>query len=278
MRRKICVLILVLAVLLTGAGCSGQESLAKEDTIPETTVDITEPATEAATEPATEPIVETEPVTEPTTVPTEAELIFHSGLREDGTFGEGALFIGDSLTYMLIGSYLKPHNLLGDANTMAICGTKVTAFFDDSIYLGQGGNAAAWYSEEFQGLGFAEAVAALGEDAEAIYLMWGTNHYEQGSAQDYIDIVEYLLEYCPNATIHMQLIPRGKVAYVTVNGRIQEAYEYFCQQGQERVFLIDTFTAIGERVSADGIHLWEKGNACWYNAIVEHAQTHGLVE
>ena len=122
---------LLLAVLLL-SGCVGKP--ATPTTTEATTVPVTtEPTTEATTEPTTEPA--TEPTTEPTTVPvtTEPAPVLHSGLREDGTFTEGTWFIGDSLTYNLIASYLKPTGRLGDANYTAKCGAKITAFFDGTL-------------------------------------------------------------------------------------------------------------------------------------------------
>lgn len=239
--------------------------------------EVTEPKLEQmvmTTEAATVP--ETEEPTEPTTVPTtEPVTVLHSGLREDGTFEKGTLFLGDSLTYMLVESYLKYHELMGDASYAAMCGSKVTAFFDDNFRMGCNKNLASGYSEEFYGMTFQEVVDAMGEQATAVYMMWGTNYEPNATAQTYIELVEYILTACPNATIHMQLIPYGNVPYTSVNELVTEAFNYFQDRGEQRVFLIDTYTAIG-KFPADGVHQGEGGNRRWYEAIVAHAQANGL--
>ena len=93
--------------------------------------------------------------------------------------------------------------------------------------------------------------------------------------------MDFLLETCPNATIHLQLIPWGYEKYVmfdTVNEWIWEAYAHYQRQGEERVFLIDTFHAIGRNHDSGFIHLNEQGNENWYNAIVAYAEEHGIGE
>jgi len=50
------------------------------------------------------------------------------------------------------------------------------------------------------------------------------------------------------------------------------------QLGEERVLLIDTFTAIGKNHDSGCIHLNNQGNENWYNAIVEHAKTNDLIQ
>ena len=119
----------------------------------------------------------------------------------------------------------------------------------------------------------------MGEKATSIYLMWGTNFTKNATAESYIEIVDDLLELCPNATVHLQLIPYGDPAFVatnTVNTRIQGAYAHYQELGEPRVMLIDTFTAIGRRLAGDGIHLSDKGNQAWYQAILDHAENNGL--
>jgi len=166
---------------------------------------------------------------------------------------------------------------VGEANYAAMCGTKSTAFFDDSIQMGSHYLFVSTYTEAFAGMPYYKVAAEMGEDATAIYFMWGTNYEPAATAQTYIDIVDYLLETCPNATIHMQLIPFGEVDFVTVNTKISEAYDHFQEAGEERVFLIDTFTAMGRNM-VDGIHQGEVGNKRWYEAIVAHAEANGLAQ
>ncbi len=263
--KAVCLLLVML--MLTACGAPA------EPTVPETTA-ATEPATEPTTEPATEP------TTEPTTVPTEPPVVLHSGLREDGSFDEGTWFIGDSMTCILVENYLRPHGLLGDANYTGKYGAHITAFFDDTVMSYTSYNHCA-FRPEHERMGYDDVAVLLGEQATAIYMMWGTNYTWNAYADAYIEIVDFLLETCPNATIHLELIPWGwdeLIRYELVNGWIQEAYAHYQEIGEERVFLIDTFTAIGENTDEHLIHLSEQGNENWYNAIVAHAEANGLVQ
>lgn len=235
------------------------------------------PTTETVTVPTTEA---TEPTTVPTTEATEPPLVLHSGLREDGTFNEGTLFIGDSLTCGFVGSYLAKKGYLGDAKYMTICGSQVTAFFDGTV-LEHKDNVVTLYSEEFEGMEFDEAAAGLGEDVTAIYLMWGTNYTPKASKDSYIEIVDFLLENCPNATIHLELIPYADLSiipYPTVNKRIRDAFAHYQELGENRVCLVDTYMGIGRAVGSDGVHIGELGNRNWYNTLVKHAEKYELSE
>ena len=239
--------------------------------------DITIPTQSAAFSPSAPAETPDFPASTPSEETAEEDApILHSGLREDGTFSAGTLFIGDSLTYIFTGSYLRDNGLLGECKYMAKCGSQITAFFDSTI-LSAGNRMVARYSAEFEGMHFNDAAASLGERAAAIYIMWGTNFTPDASAQTYVDIVNFLLENCPNATIHLQTIPYGDVNYTEVNKRITDAYDHYAQIGKARVMLIDTFTAIGKH-TVDGIHLDNEGNANWYNAIVQHASSNNLYE
>ena len=240
-----------------------------------------EPTTEATTEATTEPTTEaTEPATEaPTEAPTEPPLVLHSGLREDGSFNEGTLFIGDSLTCSFVGSYLKKEHL-GDAKYMTICGSTVKAFFDGTV-LEPKDDVVALYSPEFEGKEFHQACADLGDTVTAIYLMWGTNYVRYGTEQDYIDIVDFLLENCPNATIHLEQIPYANpklVPYTEINKRIQTAYDHYQALEEPRVFMVDTHRGIQRAIGVDGIHISDWGNKNWYNTLVQHAEIYELSE
>ena len=129
MRRKTkIVLIIILSILLAGE-LAFAVWLSHNEITPEVTVPPTIPqVTDAATTPPTE-----EPTDPPTEAPTEPPVVLHSGLREDGTFGEGAMLIGDSLTYGLVSNYLTNNQKLGDAMYMAMPGKGVSAFFLKSI-------------------------------------------------------------------------------------------------------------------------------------------------
>ena len=284
--------ILLLSMLMTGCGsrivvAPPPATQAAVETVAPVTEPVTEPETEPVSEPVTEPIVETEtepatepsiePETEPVTEPAEPEVVLHSGIREDGTFDEGTLFMGDSLTYMLVGSYLTPRKLMGDAKHAAMCGTKVTAFFSDNYRMRAHKDFSSSCSEEFKYKAFYTIAKEMGEKATAIYFMWGSNYEPNATVEHYIEIVDYLLENCPNATIHMQLVPWGHVPYKVANELIQQAYDHFVEQGEQRVLLIDTHTAFGQN-PIDGVHQGDVGNGRWYEALLAHAEANGLAQ
>lgn len=279
MNRRIAAFVLA-ALLICAAGCAKKPSAA------ETTAPVTQPETLPETAATTLPTTEatTEPTTEATTLPPETEPpapVYHSGLREDGTFNSGTLFIGDSETYLFLNQYLILNDLLGDARYTAQCGSQLTVYFNDSIRMLDTNKQVTIFSPEFEGLTFREAAAQLGEDATAIYLMWGTNYTPNATADSYVEIVDDLLEICPNATIHLQTIPYGDpniVACNTVNKRIIGAWEHYQEIGEPRVYLVDTFNGIGKHVVNDGVHLSSTGLANWYQTLLDHAQKYELSE
>ena len=264
----------LLALLISG--CSRQT--AQPTTEPETTQSQTETTAAPTTEPTTAP------TSEATTEPPETEPpapVYHSGLREDGSFSSGTLFIGDSETYLFLNQYLILNDLLGDAHYTAQCGSQLTVYFDESIRMLESNKQVTIFSPEFEGMTFREAAAALGEEATAIYLMWGTNFTPNATAESYVEIVDDLLQVCPNATIHLQTIPNGDtniVAPNTVNKRITGAWEHYQEIGEPRVYLVDTFNGIGKHVVSDGVHLSATGLANWYQTLLDHAELYGLSE
>lgn len=255
-------LILLLAVFLL-CGCAPAEA------------DVTETAstqapTQAPTEAPTE--VPTEPPTEAPTEP-KPEWLLHSGIREDGTFDENTLFIGDSLTCGLLQSYMAENELVGDAKYMAMPGAALTVFFNGPR-LRYNSKYYSYYSSDFEGMTMAEAVEGRGENLTAVYLMMGTNHTDGVTKQLYVDVVGHILEYCPKATVYLQKIPfsnSSKVDPDAANARIQYAYEYYVNQGETRVRLIDTQTAIDYHLTTDGIHLTVMGQQKWYEALLAYA-------
>ena len=202
-----------------------------------------------------------------TRIPKRGEVV----IREDGSFDAGTLFIGDSQTFLFIEHFLKTNGLIGDAKYAVQCGSQVTAFFDTDIRPTVDRNAYYLFSPEFEGLSFSEAATQMGEDATAIYIMWGSNHTQDATAQNYIDIAAY-------ATVHLETIPRGDVAYMEINERIRGAWEYFQSIGEPRVTMVDTFEGIGIYINSDRIHVDPQGREGWYNALVLHAETLGLVQ
>ena len=264
-------LLLITAVLLL-ISCVGSSNHVQGDItgeIPTTQTDT--PVTPTPTQTPQAAAQSTEPAATPT-----PETLLHSGLRDDGSFSSGTLFIGDSLTYIFAGSYLPDSGLLGEAKYTAQCGSQVTAFFSSTV-LEPRSRMIAGYSEEFEGMKFYDAAASFGKDAKAIYIMWGTNFTPDATKDTYIEIIDFLLENCPNATIHLQTIPHGNVKYTIVNQRIADAYDHYQQIGEPRVLLIDTYTAIGKH-TFDGVHLDQTGNRNWYEAIIEHAKINNLSE
>ena len=277
MKKSIFAFALLLTVGLLATACNRTAPLPEDPqvTIPEHTVPET--TSHAGTDIPDETLPSAEaPVTESPAEP--APPVLHSGIREDGSFDAGTLFIGDSQTFLFIEHFLKTSGLLGDAKYAVQCGSQVTAFFDTDIRPTVDKNAYYLFSPEFEGLSFCEAAAQMGEEATAIYIMWGTNHTQDATAQNYIDIAAYLLEVCPNATVHLETIPRGDSAYTEVNERIRGAWEHFQSIGEPRVTMVDTFEGIGIYINSDRIHVDPQGREGWYNALVLHAETLGLAQ
>lgn len=265
MKMKKAIALMMIGLLLCGCAPAAQTpetEPAEEVTVP----------TEETQVPTEEPTEETTEATEAPTEPTEPPVQLHSGIREDGSFGEGALFIGDSLTYGLVLQYLTIYNLLGDARYMAISGAPVCNFFSLQT-LGNPVNTTA-YSQEFYGKNYAQAVEIAGESVTAVYYMMGTNYDPDCDADMYIEIMDHILKSCPNATLYLQLVPvstKDYIPYDQINEIIRQVHEHYQQQGIPRVMLIDTHTAIGDNLS-DGIHLTLQGQENWYNAIVAFAK------
>lgn len=262
-------LIMAISLALTLAACGGEAgpSLHETTEVPENETSVTE-------ENYTLSWQNTEP---------EGEKVWtqevHSGIREDGTFNEGTLFIGDSLTYGLVVEYLQRYELIGGAKYMAVVGAPLGRFFSDTPLESSEGSCVC--SPEFSGLAYYRAAARMGESATAIYLMLGTNYNYLTTTDAYIEVVDYLLENCPNATIHLQLIPYSTSEYVDyeqVNESIREAYTHYESQNIERVMVIDTFSAIGMAQGYDGIHLNAEGKDAWYMALQANAINNNIPE
>lgn len=263
MRKMIYVLLV--ALLLCGCAPANMEATLPPTEAP--TVAPTQPPTEAPTEAPTE--VPTEAPTEP-----KPEWLLHSGIREDGTFDENTLFIGDSLTCGLFLEYMIPNERAGDAWYMSMTGAALNVFFDGPR-LRSYGQYYSYYTPAFDGMTMAEGVEGKGRGLNAVYLMMGTNHNGLVTEQLYVDVVGYILKCCPKATVYLQKIPfsySSRVDADAANGRIQYAYEYYVNLGETRVRLIDTQTAIDYNLKNDGVHLNETGYQKWYEALVAYAQ------
>jgi len=268
--KRIIALLAVTGILLCGCG-SVSEGTSDLET------EVSTPVTDAPTEEPTEAPTEA-PTEEPTEAPTEPPFPLHSGIREDGSFDAHTLFIGDSLTYGLVSIYLTDNKLLGDAMYMAYPGAPPTVYFNGpSLNVRDPINCLL--SPGFNGLLMCDAVELVGNETHAVYFMMGTNHVDAVCTDTYIEIVEHLLETCPDATIYLQYVPRSwksHVPYEAANQRIWDTYTLFAEKGETRVQLIDTCTAIGENLNTDGIHLTIAGQEAWYQALVAYAEENGI--
>jgi len=234
-------------------------------------VENVEPVSTWIPKPATTP--------DPTPAHTRADpenLHVQTGLREDGTFDSGTLFIGDSLTRGLVSDYLLKYELIGDAMYAAIGGHAMQQFFLGTIHLNEE-TKSEWgcvYSPQFYQLSLKEAVELAGADVTTLYFMMGTNGSTKTTPEIYTKMLDYLTECCPNATIFMQTVPyshEGKSDHAFVNENLRTAVKSYTCNGMQKVYLIDTFTAIGDQYNTtDGIHLIESGNAAWYDALIEN--------
>ncbi|MEG1789219.1 MAG: hypothetical protein RR230_01040 [Oscillospiraceae bacterium] len=199
------------------------------------------------------------------------------GVREDGSFSEGVLFIGDSLTYGLVQNYLIPAELIGDASYIAVSGMPLTLFFSDDMRLGTAysNESGCVYSEPFYKLNYADSAALAGSGVSDIYFMLGSNLSEQSTEELYVEVMDYLLEVCPNAVIHLQTVPLSTsttVNYRMANENIRAAAQHYVDCGEPRVELLDSNLIWDEScLTAGGIHLISKGFELWYQLIVDTA-------
>ena len=275
--KRILSLLAALCLILSGCAPRQSEPTAPAETAAptvETAVPTTE-VTEAPTETAA-------PTTEATEAPTEAteppqwDGVLHSGLREDGTFDGGTLFIGDSQTYGFIYFNLIPRNRIGDARYASAVGIPAQAYFSGTKFSEY---TVGSYSSEFEGRTIAQGVELGGSTITAVYLMLGSNGSDYTLFSDYEKIVDHLLEYCPNATIYLQTIPYSSedhVHYEDINKILVRVRRHYADAGISRVLLIDTHTAFGERVQPDGIHLTTEALDIWYHTLVYFADYNNI--
>ena len=276
MRRQTTRIIYALTALLLAfallTGCGLPEEIVRQPAPAAET-----PAPAAAPRPA-----ETEASGAPEEPPEDEEpgpVPQHSGVKPDGTLSRGALLMGDSLTAALVGS-MYSHRTLGEARYIGIPSYSLQSFYSAPYYVDFDAAAAAGQlavcSPEFNDLSFAQAARAAGAGVEALYFMLGTNMSDTVTAEQYTNTLRYLLDCCPNATVFAQTIPysrNGRSDYDGVNAIICESVEALREEGIERVFVLDAFTAIGkDHNTADGLHLDDGGLVAWRDAIVENAK------
>ena len=197
-----------------------------------------------------------------------------TGIRTDGSFDGTTLFIGDSLTYDLITEYLQPMGLLGDAQFAAIRGISLQTFSGkirlneetDSLY-------RCIYSPQFYDMDLSSAVAEAGDSVTALYFMLGTNLSEYTTSALYLKMINYLRDSCPNATIFIETVPYndGWTDYAFANRNIVDAVDQYQSGGGGKVYLIDTFSAIGtEHNKPDKLHVNGDGLEIWYQTLIEN--------
>lgn len=226
-----------------------------------------------------EPTVPTTEANVPTTIPTELPrrtVPLHSGIREDGTFDEGTLFIGDSLTNGFIFDNLMLYDRIGDARYMAIVGTPVQSYFDGPSLNYE---LTAIFSGEFLHMTFAQAVEKAGDEITAVYFMLGSNYSEYTTYETYDKIIAHLLKHCPNATVYLQTIPYSTSEYVEyelVNGILEQLCLEYAESVDTRVMLIDTHTAFGDRLMPDGIHINYEAQDIWYQTLLDFAAENNI--
>jgi len=226
-----------------------------------------------------EPTVPTTETTVPTTAPTEPPqrtVPLHSGIREDGTFDEGTLFIGDSLTNGFIFDNLMLYRRIGNAKYMAMVGAPVHAYFFGPVLTQE---QPCIYSGQFGNLTFSQGVELVGSEITAVYFMMGTNYSEYTTYETYEKILEHLLEYCPNATIYLQTVPYSTselVEYEMVNGILEDLYLEYAESVDTRVMLIDTHTAFGDRLRDDGVHINAEAQDIWYQTLLDFAAENNI--
>ena len=218
----------------------------------------------------TKPSIETTVPTTVATEPPQRTVPLHSGIREDGTFDSGTLFIGDSLTNAFIYDNLILYNRIGDAKYMAMVGAPVHAYFQGPAL----SRDLPCIHSGFANMTFAQGVELVGSEITAVYFMLGSNYSEYTTYETYDEIVKHLLEHCPNATIYLQTIPYStsvNVQYALVNGILEDLYREYAESIDTRVMLIDTRTAWGNRLQADGIHINYEAQDIWYQTILDFA-------
>ena len=251
---------------LTACGAAPQTAAPEDAVRAETPV----PDGKAEATPTPTPTASPEPTADPAAQALAAPLP-GVGVAADGSFDDTALFIGDSLTVGLV-MHLRMTGRLGSARYMAICTYAMQSFYGGPVL---GDEAAELYgmecSGEFYNLTYAQAVRQAGERVGAVYYMLGTNGSRDVTPESYTAILSYIRECCPEATIYAQTIPYsvGEISdYRGVNSAILESVMGLRAAGDENVYVLDTFTAVGsEHMAGDGLHLTAEGLELWYGLI-----------
>lgn len=255
---------LLAALLLTGCGVQGPPP----DTAPMETVLL---ETEAATLPAA-----TEMTVPETTAPSETQPEIFRPFDDGGCLNYGTVLLGDSLTFGLV-NYLESNGYMGEGRYMAIAGGSLRSSYLPDYTMGAkitasfGGNC---YSPEFEGFTMTDALAEMGEDVQAVYMMFGCNDSDGTAGHEYITAVDQILEACPNARVFLQTIPTAytnRVNYGRINGLLE--YVALHYEEEERFVLLDSNSVFTQQhLLPDGLHLSEYGQETWHQWLMESAK------
>ena len=145
-----------------------------------------------------------------------------------GTFSESTLFIGDSLTYQFIENYLLPNKFIGGASYMAAPCTTAKYFLSSYWVLtpSEDNRYGVACNTEFQDLSFGDALAVNKGKYDTVFFLLGSNNSSYVTRNQYLDAIDLILRYNPDATIYLQTVPNsptGAVETARVNGLVREA-------------------------------------------------------
>ena len=201
-----------------------------------------------------------------------------SAYAADKIFGSDTLFIGDSLTYQFIENYLMPNGMIGEASYMAAPRTTVKYFLASYWVLtpSEDNRYGVACNDEFQDLSFRDALAVNPGKYKTVFFMLGSSNSAYVTRNQFVNAVEMILKYDPDAAIYVQTIPNspnGAVQAERVNGIIRDAAETLADEGCSSVYVLDTNSAWNTAcIAKDGMHLTTMGLDAWYRYICANAE------
>ena len=190
-----------------------------------------------------------------------------------GTFSDSTLFIGDSLTYQLIENYLLPNKFIGGASYMAAPCTTAKYFLSSYWVLtpSEDNRYGVACNTEFQDLSFGDALAVNKGKYDTVFFLLGSNNSSYVTRNQYLDAIDLILRYNPDATIYLQTVPNsptGAVETERVNGLVREAVSAMNADGSDNIKLLDTNSVWNSAcIADDGVHLTALGLDAWYRYI-----------
>ncbi len=190
-----------------------------------------------------------------------------------GAFTASTLFIGDSLTYQLVENYLIPNDMIGKASYMAAPCTSVKYFLSRYWVLtpSEDNRFGVACNSEFSGLSFGDALAKNKGQYKTVFFLLGSNGSSNVTLRQYLNAIELILQYNPNAVVYMQTVPDCSTETVEtdrVNDLIKRAVTSYNDDGNTNVKLLDT-NSIWDKscIADDGVHLTADGLDAWYRYI-----------